>query len=184
MSYHNIADIFGMIEKAQVRLTASVSGLTEMQENYRPAPDRWTIAENVEHLSIVNSGFLRLTFKLLKKAEADPKPVIPDLALLPITMTDEGKLKPGKLSAPETVCPQGGVSVAEALAKNQSVINELFNLKSRLALVDLSEQTWNHPALGQLNLYQWLLLLAEHEDRHRLQIEEVKASDAFPAREN
>jgi DinB family protein len=182
MSYHNIADIFGMIEKAQVRLTASVSGLSETQENYRPAPDRWTIAENVEHLSIVNSGFLRLTFKLLKKAEADPKPVIPDLALLPITMTDEGKLKPGKLSAPETVCPQGGVSVAEALAKNQSVINELFNLKERLALVDLSEQTWNHPALGQLNLYQWLLLLAEHEDRHRFQIEEVKASDAFPAK--
>src|SRR5919197_2092437 len=151
MIYHNIADIFGMIEKAQARLSASVTGLTEMQENYRPAPDRWTIAENVEHLSIVNSGFLRLTFKLLKKAEADPKPATPDLALLPITMTDEGNLKPGKMAAPEMVCPQGGVCVADSLAKNQAVINELFNLKSRLDLVDLSEQTWNHPALGQLN---------------------------------
>jgi DinB superfamily len=184
MVYHNIADIFEMIEKADARFTASVSGLTEPQENFRPAPDRWTIAENVEHISIVNSGFLRLTYKLLKQAEADPKPAIADLELLLITMTDEGEVKPGKLSAPEIVLPQGGVRVADAVAKNRSVIDEIFNLRSRLELVDLSEQTWRHSALGELNLYQWLLLLGEHEERHRLQIEMVKASAGFPAREN
>jgi hypothetical protein len=184
MVYRNIAEIFEMIEKAHARFTASVTGLNEAQENFRPAPDRWTIAENAEHISIVNSGFLRLTYKLLKQAEADPKPAIADLELLPVTMTAEGELKPGKWSAPEMVLPQGGVRVADAMAKNRSVIDDLFNLRSRLELVDLSEQTWNHPALGQLNLYQWLLLLGEHEERHRLQIEAVKASPGFPAREN
>jgi hypothetical protein len=184
MVYHNIAEIFEMIEKAHARFTASVTGLNEAQENFRPAPDRWTIAENAEHISIVNSGFLRLTYKLLKQAEADPKPAIADLELLPVTMTAEGELKPDKWSAPEMVLPQGGVRVADAMAKNRSAIDDLFNLRSRLESVDLSEQTWNHPALGQLNLYQWLLLLGEHEERHRLQIEAVKASAGFPAREN
>jgi hypothetical protein len=184
MVYHNIADIFEMIEKADARFTASIAGLTEPQENFRPAPDRWTIAENAEHISIVNSGFLRLTYKLLKQAEAAPKPAIADLELLPVTMTDEGELKPGKWSAPEMVLPQGGVRIADAVAKNRSVIDEIFNLRSRLESVDLSGQSWKHPALGQLNLYQWLLLLGEHEERHRLQIEAVKASTGFPVREN
>jgi hypothetical protein len=185
MIYHNIVDIFEMIEKTHTRFTASVTGLTEVQENFRPAPDRWTIAENAEHISIVNSGFLRLTHKLLKQAEADPKPAIADLELRPVTMTDEGELKPGKWSAPEMVLPQGGVCVADAVTKNQRVIDDLFNLRGRLALVDLSsEQTWNHPFLGQLNLYQWLLLLGEHEERHRLQIEGVKAAAGFPVQDS
>jgi DinB family protein len=184
MVYHNIADIFELIDKAHARFTASVTGLTEAQENFRPAPDRWTIAENAEHISIVNSGFLRLTHKLLKQAESDPKPAIDDLKLRPVTMTDEGELKPGKWSAPEIVLPQGGVSVADAMAKNRSVIDDIFNLRSRLELVDLSGQSWNHPILGQLNLYQWLLLLGEHEERHRLQIETVKTSIGFPGHEN
>jgi len=184
MIYHNIAEIFQMIEKADARFTASVAGLTESQENFRPAPDRWTIAENAEHISIVNSGFLRLTHKLLKQAEADPKPSIADLGLSPITMTNEDELKPRKWTAPEIVLPQGGVRVADAVAKNRSVIDDLFNLRARLELVDLSAQTWMHPALGQLNLYQWLILLGEHEERHRLQIEAVKASTGFPAPEN
>jgi hypothetical protein len=184
MIYHNIADIFEMIEKADARFTASVAGLTEAQENFRPAPDRWTVAENAEHISIVNSGFLRLTYKLLKKAEAEPQPAIADLELLPVTMTDKCELKPGKWSAPEMVLPQGGVCVADAVAKNRAVIDDLFNLRARLEMVDLSGQSWNHPLLGQLNLYQWLLLLGEHEERHRLQIEVVKASPSFPRREN
>ncbi|MCI0336583.1 MAG: DinB family protein [Acidobacteria bacterium] len=181
MIYHSIADIFEMIEKAHARFATSVAGLTEMQENFRPAPDRWTIAENAEHVSIVNNGFLRLTHKLLKQAEAEPKAAKNDLQLPPLTMTVEGELMPGKWSAPEIVHPQGGVPVADAVAKNQQSINDLFKLRSRLESVDLSEQTWPHPALGRLSLYQWLLLLGEHEERHRLQIEEVKSSAGFPA---
>jgi hypothetical protein len=181
MVYRNIADIFEMIAKAQARFSASVSGLTELQENFRPAPDRWTIAENAEHISIVNSGFLKLTYKLLKRAEADQKPANADLGLLSITMTDDGELKPGKWSAPEMVRPQGGVRVAAAVATNQTLMNDLFELRSRIEAVDLSEQTWKHPALGELNLYQWLLLWGEHQDRHRLQIETVKALPGFPA---
>jgi DinB superfamily len=181
MVYHNIADIFEMIEKAQARFSASIEGLTELQENFRPAADRWTIAENAEHIGIVNSGLLKLTYKLLKRAEADQKPANADLGLLPITMTNEGQLRPGKWEAPEMVRPQGGVRVAEAVAKNRALMNDLFELRSRLEAVDLSEQSWKHPALGEINLYQWLLLWGEHQDRHRLQIEGVKALPGFPA---
>lgn len=181
MIYHDISDIFEMIEKADARFVSSVTNLTKTQENFRPAPDRWTIAENVEHISTVNNGFLRLTYKLLKQAEADPKPVKTDLQLPSLTMTDDGKLKPGKWEAPEMVRPKGEVSAADSIEKNRQTINDLFALKSRLEAVDLSELSWPHPILGQLSLYQWFLLLGEHEERHRLQIEAIKLSPGFPA---
>jgi hypothetical protein len=176
MKYHNIADIFEMIEKTHERFASSVSGLTEEQEHYRPAPDRWTIAENAEHVSIVSHGLLKLTHKLLKRAEADPKPAKADLELPPLTMDDEGGLKPGKWQAPERVQPQGGVRVADAVAHQSQTINDLFALKTRLEAVDMTEQTWDHPYFGPLTFYQWMLLLGEHEERHRLQIEEIKGT--------
>jgi DinB superfamily len=180
MTYQGINDIFAMIEKMNARFNSSISGLSEAQEKFRPALDRWTIAENVEHISIVNNGFLRLTYKLLKQAEADPKPAREDLQMPPLTLTVSGELKEGKMEAPETVRPKGDVPIAQSVIKNQQAIDDLFKLKPRLDPIDLSELNWPHPLLGQLNLYQWLLLLGEHVERHRLQIEGVKASAQFP----
>jgi hypothetical protein len=183
MRYQNIAQIFEMIEKAHARFAASVETLTEAQENYRPAPYRWTIAENTEHVSIVSHGFFRLTNKLLKQAEADPKPAQADLQLVSLTMTDDGHLKADKWVAPENVRPKGGVRVADAVANSRQSIGDLFALKSRLEAVDLSDQLWNHPLFGPLNLYQWLLLFGEHAERHRIQIDEIKASIGYPVEE-
>ena len=180
MTYQGITDIFVMIDKMNARFVSSISGLSQAQENFRPAPDRWTIAENVEHISIVNNGFLRLTYKLLKQAEADPKPAREDIQMPPLTMTDNGEIKPGKMEAPETVRPKGDVPVAQSVTKNQQAIDDLFKLQPRLDPIDLSELNWPHPMLGQLNLYQWLMLLGEHVERHRLQIEAVKSSEKFP----
>lgn len=180
MLYRNISDILEMIEQMQTRFISSVASLTEEQENYRPAPDRWTIAENAEHVSIVHNSILRLTFKLLKQAEADPKPAKDDLQLPPLTMTNEGEIKVGQAKAPQTVVPQGGVRVADSIAKSRQTIDDLLTIKPRLAALDLSEQVWQHQLLGEINLYQWLVLLGEHQERHRRQIEAVKLSTQYP----
>src|SRR5262245_58587348 len=131
MTYQCIADIFAMIEKMNARFVSSVSGLSEAQENFRPEPNRWTIAANVEHISIVNNEFLILTFKLLKQAEANPKPARENLQMSPLTLTDNGELV-GKMEAPEVVRPKGDVPIAHSVAKNQQAIDDLFKLQSRL----------------------------------------------------
>jgi hypothetical protein len=35
-------------------------------------------------------------------------------------------------------------------------------------------------AFGELDLYQWLIVLSKHGERHALQIEEIKANPAWP----
>ncbi len=179
MIYHNIADIMAVNEQAQARFIAAVSSLTEAQANFRPDENQWTIAEIVEHVSIVNDGFLRLTHKLLKEAELAPRPPKADLNLGHTSLDENGGQR-GPFPAPERVRPKGGVSVEDSLEKLRVALSGFAEIRSRLEAVDLSEQMFPHPALGPFNAYQWMVLLGEHEDRHRGQIERLKATDGFP----
>ena len=180
MLYHNIADIMAANEQAQERFIAAVSNLKEAQANFRPDQNQWTIAEIVEHVSIVNDGFLRLTHKLLKEAESAARPPEADLNLGHTSLDENGRQR-GAFQAPERVHPKGGVSVEDSLAKLRATLTGFAEIRSRLEAVDLSEQTFPHPALGPFNAYQWMVLLGEHENRHRGQIERLKAADGFPA---
>ena len=37
-----------------------------------------------------------------------------------------------------------------------------------------------HPALGSIDAYDWILMLAAHTERHTAQIKEIKADPNFP----
>jgi uncharacterized damage-inducible protein DinB len=180
MIYHTIADILAANERAQERFIAAVSNLTEAQGNFRPTENQWTIAEIVEHVSIVNDGFLRITHKLLKEAEAAPKPPKADLNLGHTSLDENGEQR-GRFQAPERVHPKGGAPIEDSLAKLRATLAGFAEIQSRLEAVDLSEQMFPHPALGPFSAYQWMVLLGEHEDRHRGQIERLKAATGFPA---
>lgn len=179
MKFHSINDILAVNEAATARFASEVEAVTETQAAYRPAEGEWTIGEIVEHVNIVNNGFLRITHKLLRQAEADPKPAPADLNLGGVIVNDNGEQAP-KFEAPETVRPKGGVSIADAVAGLRQTIAGFAEIKPRLEAVDLSEHKFPHPAVGPLSAYQWMILLAEHSDRHRGQIACVKASDGFP----
>lgn len=180
MIYHTIADILAANEEAQARFIAAVSNLTDGHADFRPDENQWTIAEIVEHVSIVNDGFLRITHKLLKEAESAPMPPKADLNLGHTSLDENGNQRPGPFQAPDRVRPQGGVSIADSLAKMRASLAGFTEIKSRLEAVDLSERMFPHPALGPINACQWMVLLGEHEDRHRGQIERVKGASGFP----
>jgi uncharacterized damage-inducible protein DinB len=179
MIYHTIIDILAANEQAQARFKAAVSNLTEAQSNFRPDENQWTIAEIVEHVGIVNDGLLRLTHKLLKEAELTPRPPKADLNLGHTSLDENGQHR-GQFQAPDRVRPQGGELIEDSLAKMRASLNGLAEIQSRLEAVDLSEQMFPHPFLGPINAYQWMVLLGEHEDRHRGQIERVKATPGYP----
>ena len=180
MIYHTITDILAANEQAQARFMAAVSNLNDTQADFRPDENQWTIAEIVEHVSIVNDGFLRLTHKLLKEAESAAKPPKTDLNLGHTSLDENGQHHPGPFQAPDRVRPQGGARIEDSLAKMGATLAGLMEIRSRLEAVDLSEQMFPHPFLGPINAYQWLILLGEHEDRHRDQIDRLKATAGFP----
>ncbi|MGH9803396.1 MAG: DinB family protein [Blastocatellia bacterium] len=180
MKYHSIADILESNGAATSRFAAGVESLNEAQAKFRPGVDEWTIGEIAEHVNIVNGGFLRITGKLLRQAEADPKSAPADLNLGGVIVGANGDQAP-KFQAPEMVRPKGGIAIADAVVGLRQTIAGFAEIKSRLEAVDLSEQKFPHPAIGPLSAYQWMILLKEHSDRHLGQIQRVKAAADFPA---
>ena len=178
MKFHTIADILTWHERAGERFAAAVASVNDAQANFRPNENEWTIAEIAEHVHIVSGGMLRITHKLLKQAEAESTPAPADLSL---DFTFPNGVPPQKFQAPDAVCPKGGVSIPEALAGIQMTLNGFTEIKSRLEAVNLSEQKFTHPALGPISAYRWMILLGEHQELHRRQVERVKAADGFPA---
>lgn len=181
MNYQSVDEIFAMIAREHAQFVAALANLSEAQASFRLADDEWTLAEIAEHVSITNSGFLRIGHKLLKGAEAAGAPPLASLDLPPVLLDAEGRQNPKRFPAPEVVKPQGSQTVAESLAKLEAAQIGLAEVLPRLSATDCSAGNFPHPAVGPINVYQWLIVWGEHLNRHQQQIQRVKSAAGFPA---
>lgn len=186
MSYNSVAEIYEAIDESRGRLLASIESLGEGQDVFRPGPDRWSIAEIVEHLSLVEGQIARLFHVMLSKAEAagasrdETEAAAPFAAPVSIEHFVEA-LREKKLQAPDRARPGGASTLADSLARLEESRAALHSLRPRLERIDGAALLYPHPAAGPINAYQWLLFVGSHEDRHLLQIEALKQSPGFAA---
>ena len=172
MTYTSLEQIFDEIDGTRGRLVARYQGLTETERTHRPTETAWSPDQIIEHLATIEGGMLRLINKLLGKAETAGVPAPADGAITPINMDEFNRIADAnKFEAPEPVRPTGQMSGAEALAALQASRAEIHTLRPRLAAVDLSSVSFPHPFAGPLNLYQWLVFIGLHEQRHLDQID-------------
>jgi hypothetical protein len=174
MDFNSVPEIYEQIDGARARLFAAVEGLSEEQQAFRPAPDRWSVAELVEHLSIVEGNVAALLGRLLGKAEESGEaPVTPD-AFGPVSIEEfVEQARVVKYEAPERIRPTG-LPLADSLARLEESRAALHALRPRIERADGRALRFPHPAWGPLDLYQWLLFVGAHEDRHLAQIEVLK----------
>ena len=155
----------------------AVKGLSDTQWNFKPAPDRWSIAQIVEHLAIteevVQTVFQKLPEAPAPSAERDPRQV--DTLIL-AKVPDRSS----KVQAPPPLLPTGRwtpqVALEHFLEYRQQTVSFLQSGSN------LREHVIDHPVLGPLDGYQWVLTVAAHTERHMKQILEVKSDPHFPAK--
>ncbi|HEX7177983.1 MAG TPA: DinB family protein [Pyrinomonadaceae bacterium] len=178
-TFHNVAEIFEALDESRARLDTTLAGLGVEHEALRDAPERWCVAEVVEHVAIIEKLMSQLVGRLLAKAEADGAPP-PGADAGPLVALDEvaERARREKYQAPEMAVPRSGASVSDSLATLRESRAALTALRPRVEAVGASVHTYPHPAFGPLNLYQWLAFVALHEDRHRRQIERLLATSA------
>lgn len=166
---------------SQKQFVDSVEGLSPAQLNFKPAPDRWSIAQCAEHIMLAEDLIFGLvTNQIMKSPAVEPK--------LPASEREKNDMKilaaienrGQKFSAPEQLKPTGKVpSVPEAVAHfNASRAATLDYV--RTGQDDLRHHYGMHPALGSIDAYDWILMLAAHTERHTAQIKEIKADPNFP----
>jgi len=160
------------------RLLNDVKGLSAAQLNFKADSTRWSVAQCVEHIALAETLIWQWVYGTTKQPvtpEKKSEMKFTDEQIIQLTIDRSKKFK-----APEALQPSG------KFANTDEALKYYINRRdSTIAYInstqdDLKNRYIVHPAFGTLNLYQGLLLIAAHSERHTLQLEEVKANPNFP----
>jgi hypothetical protein len=154
-------------------LASEVGGLTAAQLHYRITPDSWTIMDVVEHLAIAEPQYWQQLQKSIERPPAQGyKPEATDAGILWYGIDRSERQKTGEARVPKGKYPDVKDSLAAFRTLRATMLDYAKatndDLRGR-ALLD-----------GNMDLYQWLLMISSHSQRHVLQIREIKASPGYP----
>jgi len=159
------------------RLVNMAQNLSPEQWHYRTGEGRWTVAECVEHITTVEGRVIGLIHKSLETGpDASKRSAMGDDALVADVA---GRIT--RFQAPEILVPKGECP-HDQLIKEFDAARQRSREFAGSSEADLRSHFFRHPMFGDLDLYQWLLLIGAHCDRHRAQAEEVMAGEGFPRR--
>jgi hypothetical protein len=166
------------LQQSRDNLLKDIQGLTDAQLEYKPAADRWSVIECVEHITLIEKAISEGEQHLMQQP-ANPE------KRKEIKTTDEQIIKnvedrSHKVKAPEFGVPKHSYSSnAEAIKNFTDQRNKLIEYVTNTN-DDMRNHVMDHPVLGPIDAYQLLLLDAAHTTRHTKQLEEVKADPGFP----
>jgi len=169
------------LEETRDSVVESVTGFTASQWEFKTGADRWSIAEILEHLVLVEDGIHRNVTDIDDAPEAPPgwevsrvdHFIVTDIPKRPVKTNGDAR----RFVPPASITPAHRWSGDEALAlfiekRNQNV-QMVSGLSQRGRVI-------HHPVCGPWDGYQWLLAAGAHCARHTGQIREVREDPAFP----
>jgi hypothetical protein len=164
------------LETTKKGVLEATKGLSEAQWNFKPAPDRWSVAQVMEHIAAAEDFIRALAKEKVMLAPAGE-------AGRDVKKTDDAVLamvpdRTNKVQAPEPLVPTNRFGSPEGSVKHfveSRATTEDF-LKSTAGMRD---HVMDSP-MGKLDAYEFVLLVAAHSERHTKQINEVKADPNFP----
>ena len=173
MIYNGIDEIYTALATTRRHIYEMVEDLSDEEAKARPVPDRWSVAEIIEHLSITEARILGLITGLLgrQSAAAAASAGSSGQAISIQMMIDRAS---EKFTAPDILLPSGGMPLSESLAKLRQSRATLVGLRPQIEARDYSHVSYPHPAFGPLNLYQWLAAVEFHECKHLDQIQTLR----------
>ncbi|HEY8461135.1 MAG TPA: DinB family protein [Blastocatellia bacterium] len=173
------AKVIKLLNDSHKRTLDLMEGLTEEQLKFKSGPEKWSVLEVAEHISLAEEQLFRavegaLAAKENPEWEAKTKGKTEFLERAIVN-------RDRKVSAPESIVPSGKLTRDEVIAKLKESRAKTLKFAEETKL-PLKAHTLDHPfpVFNTLNAYQWLIYIPLHNIRHNQQIEEVKANPNFP----
>ena len=165
------------LESTKANVVATTNGLSEAQWNFKPAPDRWSVAQVMEHIA-ASEDFIRdglIKDKVMVSAAGPPDRDMKKIDDAVVKMVPD---RSHKAQAPEPLVPNNRFGSPEGSLKHflESRATTEQYLKTTSGLRD---HVMDGP-VGKMDGYEFILFIAAHSERHTKQIEEVKADPNFP----
>jgi uncharacterized damage-inducible protein DinB len=163
--------IIAYMAKAQTGLLSAADAVPSEEWKTRPAEGRWSAAELVAHLVMVERAVIGKADRVAQKPARHVS--LLKRIHIPMALVESRWIR---RKTPVAVDP-------EMLRDKEEMLAELRTARERsLAFLEetrgrnLGEYCWAHPALGTLNTYGWMQFIASHEVRHTKQMREIAAS--------
>ncbi len=153
-------------------LVSELEGLSTSQLTFKMTPESWNIMEVVEHLAIAEPQYWQRVQDSMKQPASEKKAETTDAAILWYGIDRTNRARTGEARVPHGKFKNVQESLAE-FRKLRGTVRTYANTtqedpRSRLLLE------------GNMDVYQWLLMISTHSQRHILQIREIKAHGSYP----
>jgi uncharacterized damage-inducible protein DinB len=163
-------ELLALLRASRERFLASFAGVAEADCRRSPAQGSWSVLDTVEHLTTAETIQLRLisTQRAPRPAEAPNR----EQAFLHI-VADRSR----KMEAPEAARPSGRfATLADAAAQFKKTRDGVIQFAEQNSVQEMraDEVKHPHPAAGNVSLYEMLIIMARHAERHAAQIEEIR----------
>ena len=169
------SELLTHLDTQHERLRRAVDRVPRERRSEKPAPERWSVAEVIEHLSIVETRIGRVFTAKLDEVRAsgnvvlerDESPVVGTIDM------DRVLDRTRRITAAEAARPSGVLDADAAWAALERARETLCDSVRAADGVALGAIVHPHPILGPINLYQWIAFVGGHEARHAAQIIEL-----------
>jgi len=179
--HQRLAEISDQLARQRRTLLDVASTVPEDAWQTPPSADQWSVSQVLEHLYRVERGVAALLTKRIAKAreaghpaETESTSVLGSVEQFRMSELDR------KLIAPEPVTPTENPdrdTAVRSLTESRAALDAAIASGDGLALGSIKH---THMRFGELDLYQWLLFVGEHEKRHTAQLREI-ARQLVPA---
>jgi hypothetical protein len=169
-----ITELLDYVERQTATLRDAYESVPAEKRAVRPAPDRWSPAEIIHHLEIVERRLAQALGRMIEQARALP----PETETTPAVSPDRAKAgvdrtKRFVTSEPFTPRDTDPTRVWDDLMRAREGLIGVIGTGDGLALGEVSAP---HPALGTLTGYEWIAFVGSHAARHADQIREMNTA--------
>ena len=160
------------LEMTESWLVSELNGLSPAQLTFRMTPERWSITDVTEHLAIAEPKYWQRVQDSMKQPATTEKLEATDAAILWYGIDRTNRQKTGEARVPHGTFKTAADALA-AFRKLRSTMRDYAQSTSE----DLRSRKLLE---GNMDVYQWFLMISTHSQRHILQIREVKAHSGYP----
>jgi DinB superfamily len=165
--------LIDLLVSSQSALVSAVVGVSPAEWTRDPGAGRWSIAQCAEHLALSEEGLLAIvrTQILTSPPAVDAAAVVRGRDGVVVSAMRDRSHRSQTFEAlmPRTPAATPAAFIAAFLSRRAATLRYVR---------ETADPLHHHVAplgpLGDLDAYQWLLLLASHTERHVQQIDEVK----------
>jgi DinB superfamily len=164
------------LETTKKNIEEAVKGLSEAQFNFKAGPDRWSVAQVLEHIAAAEDLLRGMIEEKVLKAPAAPDRDTKKIDAMVLAGVPD---RSTKFQAPPPLQPTNRFNTpADTLKHFEESRQKTEDLLKNTT--DLRDHATDSPMGVKLDGYEWILFIAAHSERHTKQILEVKADPNFP----